>query len=85
MYEDALRRWPRQRTRSRAVHQARLSLACAAADEPERAVSEGIEALEIARTTKSKVILRDLKQLDRRLAACDVPVAADFREAFATL
>jgi hypothetical protein len=85
MYEDAMKRWPRHRTRSRAVHQARLALACMAADEPERAASEGVEALKVARGTKSKVILRDLAHLDDRLAACDVPAAADFREAFATL
>jgi hypothetical protein len=85
MYEDAVNRWPRQRTRSRAVHQARLALACVAAGEPERAASEGVEALDTARTTKSKVILRDLAQLDDRLAACDVPAAADFREQFALL
>jgi transcriptional regulator with XRE-family HTH domain len=84
-YEDAINRWPRHRTRSRAVHQARLALACMAADEPERAASEGIEALEIARATKSKVILRDLTHLGHELAACDVPVAADFCEALATL
>jgi hypothetical protein len=29
--------------------------------------------------------LRELKRLDRQLAACDLPAAADFREAFATL
>jgi hypothetical protein len=85
MYEDAIDRWPRHRTRSRAVHQARLALACMAADEPERAAAEGFEALEIARATKSKVILRDLAHLDHQLSARDVPAATDFREAFAGL
>jgi hypothetical protein len=30
-------------------------------------------------------ILRELKRLDRRLATCDAPAVADFREALATL
>ena len=85
MYDDAVRRWPHHRTRSRGVHQSRLALACVGADEPERAVTEGIKALEIARTRRSKVIQRDLARLDQRLAACDVPAAADFHEALATL
>jgi hypothetical protein len=85
MYDDAVRRWPHHRTRSRAVHQARLALACVGADEPERAVTEGIKALEIARTRRSKVILRDLRRLDQQLVACDAPAAADFHEALATL
>jgi hypothetical protein len=29
--------------------------------------------------------MRELARLDHRLAACDAPAAADFREAFATL
>jgi hypothetical protein len=85
MLEDALRLWPRDRTRGRGIHQARLALACAAADEPDRAAAEGIKALEIARATKSDLTVRQLKRLDRRLASCDTPAAADFREAIATL
>jgi hypothetical protein len=85
MFEEVLRRWPRERQRSRGMHQARLALACAAADDPERAAAEGDAALDIARTTKSNGILRELKRLDRRLATCDTPSAADFREAFATV
>jgi hypothetical protein len=29
--------------------------------------------------------MRELKRVDRRLAGCDVPAAADFREALAAL
>jgi transcriptional regulator with XRE-family HTH domain len=83
MYQDALRLWPRDRTRSRGVQQARLALACEAANEPERAAAEGLKALEIAQATKSDLTARELKRLNRRLAACDLPAAADFREAFA--
>jgi hypothetical protein len=36
MLEDALRRWPPDRTRDRGLHQTRLAQACAATDEPER-------------------------------------------------
>jgi transcriptional regulator with XRE-family HTH domain len=85
MFEDALGAWPRDRTRGRGIHQARLALACAAAGEPERAAAEGFEALRIAQTTRSDVTRTELRRLDRRLAACDAPAAADFREAFATL
>jgi hypothetical protein len=84
-YEDALRVWPRDSTRGRGIHQAGLALACANADEPERAAFEGLKALDIARSTRSTIIMRRLKQLDHQLAACDVPAAADFREAIATL
>lgn len=85
MLEDALRRWPHDRTRGRGIHQARLALACAAADEPDRAAAAGIKALDIAQTTKSDLTVRQLKHLDRQLAAYDTPAAADFHEAFATL
>jgi hypothetical protein len=34
---------------------------------------------------RSDMTLRELKQLDHQLAACDVPEAADLREAFAAL
>jgi hypothetical protein len=56
-----------------------------AAGEPEPAAHEGIAALDIAQDTKSDVTMRELKRLDERLAVCDVPAAADFREQFATL
>ena len=71
--------------RGRGIQHARLALACATADDPDRAAAEGVRALGIARTTKSHTTLRELKRLDRRLATCDAPAAADFREAFATL
>jgi hypothetical protein len=83
--EDVLRLWPRERTRGRGIHQAHLALACAADDEPERAAREGIAALDIAQGTKSDVTIRELKRLDRQLAAYDMPAAADFREQFATV
>jgi hypothetical protein len=85
MFEDASRLWPHDRTSHRGVHQARLALACAAAGEPDRAAAEGIEALELARATKSHLNVRELKRLDHQLAAYDLPAAADFREAFAAL
>ena len=78
MLEEALRTWPHDRTRGRGVHRARL-----AANEPDRAAAEGLEALEIARATRSHVTMRELRRLDRRLAGCDAPAAADFREALA--
>jgi hypothetical protein len=85
MLEDAVRLWPRDRLRSRGLQQARLALACAATGESDRAAIEGRKALGIAQTTKSDMTTRELARLDRRLAACDAPAAADFREAFAAL
>jgi Helix-turn-helix domain len=85
MYEEVLRLWPSDRGRSRGVQQACLALACAAADEPERAATEGLRALQHAQTTRSNMTVRALRQLDRRLAACDTAAVGDFREAFATL
>jgi hypothetical protein len=85
MFEDVLRLWPRGRMRSRGVHQARLALACAGAGESERAAIEGIKALAIARSTRSDTAVRELTRLDDRLASSDVPAAADFHDAFATL
>jgi len=85
MFEDASRLFPHDCTSHRGVHQARLALACTAAGELDRAAAEGIEALEIAQATKSHLNVRELKRLDHRLAACDVPAAAEFREAFAAL
>jgi transcriptional regulator with XRE-family HTH domain len=85
LYGNALAAWRRDRTRGRGLHQARLALACAAAGEPERAAAEGLEALRIAQTTRSDLTVQELTRLDRRLAACDVPAAGDFREAFAAL
>lgn len=83
-YEDALRLWPHESPRGRGIHQARLALTCAHAGEPERAASEGLRALDIARSTRSTIITRQLKRLDHELAAYDVPAVADFREAIAT-
>jgi len=83
MLEDALRRWPRDRTRDRGLHQSRLALACAATNEPDRAAAEGIKALNVARTTMSDVTVRELKRLDRQLTGHDVPAVGEFREALA--
>jgi transcriptional regulator with XRE-family HTH domain len=85
MFEEVLRIWPRDRTRGHGVHRARLALACAAANEPERAAAEGVKALDIAQSTKSDVTVRELKRLDHQLAGCDVPAVVDFREAVAAL
>jgi transcriptional regulator with XRE-family HTH domain len=84
MLDDALRAWPHDRTRGLGVQQARLALACAS-DDLDRAAAEGMEALDMARITKSDMMIRELKRLDHRLAARDMPAATDFREAFATL
>jgi hypothetical protein len=85
MLEDTLRVWPRDRARGHGVHRARLALACVAADEPDRAATEGLKALDVARATRSDVTLRELKRLDQQLATSDLPAAADFHEALATL
>jgi hypothetical protein len=85
MFEDVVRLWPRDRTRGRGIHQAHLALACAAAGEPDRAAVEGVKAVDIARTTRSDVTVRELELLDRRLADSDAPAVADFREAFAAV
>jgi helix-turn-helix protein len=82
-YESALRNWPREQTRTRGVQQARLALACAASGEPERAAAEGRRALEVARTTRSDMTMRELKRLGLRLVGCDAPQAIDFRAALA--
>jgi transcriptional regulator with XRE-family HTH domain len=85
MLEEVLRLWPQDRTRGRGIHHARLALACAADNEPERAAAEGVKAVEIVRTTKSDVTVRELKRLDQDLAGFDTPAAADFREMYAVL
>jgi len=82
-FEDVLRVWPQSRARDRGVQQARLGIAYANANEPDRAASEGIKALRIARATKSEVAVRELKRLDRQLAGYDVPAVGEFREALA--
>lgn len=84
-FEDALALWPDDRQRSRGIRQAQLALGCAAAGEPDRAASEGAKALDIARRTRSDVIVRELRQLDRRLGSYNLPAAANFRETLATL
>jgi hypothetical protein len=48
-------------------------------------LQRGIKALDIAQITRSDITVRELKQLDQQLAACDVREAADFREAFSAL
>jgi transcriptional regulator with XRE-family HTH domain len=85
MLEAALHIWPHNHVDGRGVHQARLATACAATNQPDRAATEGLKALDVARTTKSDVTVRELKRLDQRLAACDTAPAAEFREAFAAL
>ncbi|MEA2232697.1 MAG: hypothetical protein QOD83_2513 [Solirubrobacteraceae bacterium] len=85
MLEDVLRLWPQDRARGRGIHHARLALACAADNEPERAAAEGVKALGIVQTTKSDVTVRELKRLDRELATYDTPAAADLHEAYAAL
>ena len=85
MFEEVICLLPLDRTRKRGVHRAHLAEACAAAEEPERAAAEGMRALNIAQAIRSDVIVRRLKRLDRRLAACDVPAVAEFREAVAAL
>jgi hypothetical protein len=84
-FEDVLRVWPSGRARDRGVQQVRLALACAAANEPDRAVAEGLKALGIARTMKSDVTVRELKRLDRRLAGFDLQVVGEFRAAFGAI
>lgn len=69
MYENALRDWPRDLTRDGGLHQARLALACAASGEHDRATAEGRKALAIARTTRSSIAARELKQLGQALHA----------------
>jgi Helix-turn-helix domain len=85
LFEEASRLWPSDCASHHGVHQARLALACAAADAPDRAVAEGLKALDIAAATGSDFTMRELRRLDRQLAACDAPVVTDFREAFAPL
>jgi transcriptional regulator with XRE-family HTH domain len=85
MFGEVLRLLPHERTRKRGVHQVHLAMACAAADEPERAAAEGMKALYVAQAIQSDLIVRRLKSLDRQLVAYDVPAVAEFREAVATL
>jgi transcriptional regulator with XRE-family HTH domain len=85
MFGEVLRLVPRERTRKRGVHQAHLAMACAAAEEPERAAAEAMKALNVAQAIQSDVIVRSLRRVDRRLAAYDVPPVAEFREALAAL
>jgi transcriptional regulator with XRE-family HTH domain len=84
-FDDVLRDWPADRMRGRGIHQARLAQACAATNELDRAGAEGVKAVDIARTSKSNLTVRELRRLDRQLAGCDLPAAADFREALAAL
>ena len=85
MIEDVLRAWPRERARGLGVQQARLARACASADQPERAAAEGIKALDMAQATRSDLMMRELRGVDRQLDARDVPAATEFREALAAL
>jgi transcriptional regulator with XRE-family HTH domain len=69
LYDSVLRDWPRGRTRDGGLYLARL----ANAGEPDRARAraraEGRKALAIARTTRSTVAARELKQLSTILNA----------------
>jgi hypothetical protein len=85
MLEAALHIWPHNHVDGRGVHQARLATACAATNQPDRAAAEGLKALDIARTTKSDVTVRELKRLDRQLVRFDMPAVGEFREALAAL
>jgi hypothetical protein len=69
LYDSVLRDWPRGRTRDGGLYLARLARACADAGELDRARAEGRKALAIARTTKSTVAARELKQLTTALTA----------------
>jgi hypothetical protein len=85
MLDVALDLWPREHVHGRCLHQLRLALSCAAAQEPERAAAEGVKALDVAHGIRSAVIMRELKRLDGRLAGFDGPAVAEFREALATV
>lgn len=69
LYDSVLRDWPRGRTRDGGLYLARLATACADAGELDRARAEGRKALAIARTTRSRVTARELKQLTSTLNA----------------
>jgi transcriptional regulator with XRE-family HTH domain len=69
LYDSVLRDWPRGRTRDGGLYLARLANACADAGELDRARAEGRNALAIARTTRSTVAARELKQLSTILNA----------------
>jgi transcriptional regulator with XRE-family HTH domain len=69
LYDSVLRDWPRGRTRDGGLYLARLARACADAGELDRARAEGRKALAIARTTRSTVTARELKQLTASLNA----------------
>jgi transcriptional regulator with XRE-family HTH domain len=69
LYDSVLRDWPRGRTRDGGLYLARLAKACADAGELDRARAEGRKALAIARTTRSSVAARELKQLSATLNA----------------
>jgi hypothetical protein len=71
LYDSVLRDWPRGRTRDGGLYLARLAQACADAGEPDRARTEGRKALTIARSTRSTVAARELKQLTATLNAAD--------------
>jgi transcriptional regulator with XRE-family HTH domain len=69
LYDDVLRDWPRGRTRDGGLYLARLARACADVGELDRARAEGRKALALARTTRSSVAARELKQLSATLNA----------------
>lgn len=69
LYDDALRKWPRDQVRDGGLHQARLALACAAAGELDRAEAEGRKALAMQRATKSGIAARELLRLRQTLSA----------------
>jgi hypothetical protein len=69
LYDSVLRNWPRGRTRDGGLYLALLARACADAGELDRARAEGRKALVIARTTRSHVAARELRQLAAALNA----------------
>ncbi len=66
--DNVLRDWPRGRAATVACT-SRACTSCADADELDRARAEGRKALAIARTTRSSVAARELKQLTTTLNA----------------
>jgi len=69
MSTTPLRGPARGRTRDVGLYLARLANACADAGELDRARAEGRKALAIARTTRSTVAARELRQLTETLNA----------------
>lgn len=84
-YERTLREWPVDRPRGRALHQARLAMACADAGDLDRAAAEGVKAVGVARRTRSVVTRRELRRLADHVQGCGTADARRLREELATL